>query len=139
MLLMIRLRLSHRCWAQPATYFILLTLCVAQAVADVAATNRWDACAADLQSRLEKGPGAWESTIQTGDRLADMNWRMFKIGWVVPFDCIIFAPEGIVKAIIDPPEGTTFRLLNPERPDSLPKLGGIDYALLKGTIRVDAK
>ena len=42
--------------------------------------------------------------------------------------CIILAPKGVVNAIIDLPKDLTFRLLDPELPDSLPKLNGIDYA-----------
>jgi hypothetical protein len=130
MILLIRLRVPQRLWMQPATCFVLLTLCMAQVVADVVATNRWDAYVSDLQSRLEKGKGLipWESTLQTGDKLIDANWRLFKVGWVVPFNCIIFAPGGIVRAMIDPPKGTSFRPLDPEYPEWLPELGGIDYA-----------
>jgi hypothetical protein len=133
MILLIRLRLPHSLWVKPATYFIVLTLCAAQAVADVVATDRWDAYVVDLQSRLAKGHGLipWETTLQTADELADINWRLFEIGWVVPFNCIIFAPNGIVNAVIDLPKGTTFRPLDPERPDSLPELRGIDYGPYK--------
>ncbi|SHH48963.1 hypothetical protein [Bradyrhizobium erythrophlei] len=116
-----------------ATIFILISLCATQAVADAVATRRWNAYVADLQSRLVKWHGLipWEETLQTGDERADTNWRLFDIGWVVPLPCIIFAPNGIVNAIIDLPEGTSFRPLDPERPDLLPKLRGIDFAPYK--------
>jgi hypothetical protein len=133
MILLLRFRLSDRLWMQPATFFILISLCAAQAVADVAATRRWNAYVVDLQSRLANGRGLipWETTLQTADAAADINWRLFEIGWVVPFTCIIFAPNGIVNAIIDLPKGTTFRPLDPERPDRLPALRGINYAPYK--------
>jgi hypothetical protein len=133
MILLRRFQLPEQLWANRATIFILISLCATQAVADAAATQRWNAYVADLQSRLVKWQGLvpWEETLQTGDARADTNWRLFNIGWVVPFPCIIFAPNGIVKAIIDLPKGTTFRLLDPERPDLLPKLRGINFTPYK--------
>jgi hypothetical protein len=133
MILLLRFQLPEQLWANRATIFILFSLCAAQAVADAAATRRWNAYVADLQSRLIKWQGLvpWEETLQTGDERADTNWRLFNIGWVVPFPCIIFAPNGVVNAIIDLPKGTSFRLLDPERPDLLPKLRGIDFAPYK--------
>ena len=129
MILLRRFRLPERLWINRATIFIFFSLCLTQAVADTIATRRWDAYVADLQSRLLKWRGLipWEKTLQTGDERADANWRLFNIGWVVPFPCIIFAPNGIVSAIIDLPKGTTFRPLDPERPDLLPKLRGISF------------
>ena len=133
MILLRRFEVPEQVWVNRATIFILISLCVTQAVADAAATRRWNAYVADLQSRLIKWRGLvpWEETLQTGDERADTNWRLFNIGWVVPFPCIIFAPNGIVNAIIDLPKGTTFRLLDPERPDLLPKLRGINFAPYK--------
>ena len=43
----------------------------------------------------------------------------------------VITPNGIVNAIIDLPKGTTFRPFDPERPDLLPKLRGIDFAPYK--------
>lgn len=136
MILLIRLRMPQQLWMQPATCFVLLTLCIAQVVADVVATNCWEAYLSDLQSRLEKGKGLipWESTLQTGDMLVDANWRLFEIGWVVPYNCIIFAPSGVVSAIIDLPQGTTFRPLDPERPDRIPELTSIDFAPYRNSV-----
>jgi hypothetical protein len=129
MILLLRFQLPERLWMNPATILVLISLCATQAVADVAATRRWDAYVVDLQSRLSSGRGLirWEKTLHTANERADINWRIFKIGWVVPFMCIIFAPNGVVNAIIDLPEGTTFRPLDPEQPDRLPELRGIDY------------
>jgi hypothetical protein len=99
---------------QPTTIFILVLLCVTQTAADMAATARWDAYVVDLQSRLAHGHGLipWESTLHTADGRVDINWRLTNIGWVVPFNSIIFAPNGVVSVIIDSPIGTTFRPFN---------------------------
>jgi hypothetical protein len=130
----LRFRLPDRLWMHPAAIFTLASLCAAQAVADINATHRWSAYVSDLQSRLTNGRGLipWEATSQTADEQADTNWRLFKIGWVVPHTCIIFAPNGIVRAIIAPPEGTTSLPLDP---DGLPELRGIDYAPYKSFLR----
>jgi hypothetical protein len=97
------------------------------------ATWRWDAYAMDLRSRLTNGSGLipWEATLHTGDNRTDTNWRIFQIGWVVPFLCVIFAPNGVVQAMIDMPKGTTFRPLDPERPDDLPEIRGVDFSPYK--------
>jgi hypothetical protein len=132
-ILLRRFQLREQLWVNRATIFILFSLCATQAVADAAATRRWNTYVADLQSRLIEWQGLvpWEETLQTGDERADTNWRLFNIGWVVPFPCIIFAPNGTVNAIIDLPKGTSFRPLDPERPDLLPKLRGINFAPYK--------
>ena len=81
----------------------------------------------DLRSRLTNGYSGlvpWEATLHTGDERADTNWQIFKIGWVVPFLCVIFAPKGVVKTMIDLPEGLAFRPLDPERPNNLPEISG---------------
>jgi hypothetical protein len=133
MILLRRFQLPEKLWMNRATIFILISLCFTHAVADVVATRRWNAYVADLQFRLVKWQGLipWEKTLVTGDERADTNWRLFKIGWIVPYPCVIFAPNGIVNAIIDLPEGTTFRPFDPERPDRLPKLRGIDFTPYK--------
>jgi hypothetical protein len=130
MVLLLRFNLAHRLWMNRATISILISLCAAQAVADVIATQRWNSYVADLQSRLVgwRGLIPWESTLQTGDERADINWRLFNIAWLVPYPCVIFAPSGTVQAIVDLPKGTTFRPLDPERPDHLPKLRGVDFS-----------
>jgi hypothetical protein len=133
MILLRRFRVPDRLWMNRVTIFIFISLCATQAVADTIATRRWSAYVADLQSRLAEWHGLipWEETLATGDKWADANWRLFNIGWVVPFPCIIFAPNGIVNAIIDLPQDTTFRPLDPERPDLLPKLRGINFETYK--------
>ena len=133
MILLLRFRVPDRAWMNPATISILISLCAAQVAADVAATRRWNAYIGDLQSRLANAHGLipWETTLYTGDERADTNWRIFKIEWVIPYMCIIFAPDGVVSAMIDLPKDLTFRPLDPEKPDRLPKLRGIDYAPYK--------
>jgi hypothetical protein len=133
MILLLRYKLSNRLWLQPATIFILISLCVAQAVADVAATRRWNDYVVDLQSRLtsERGLIPWDTALHTANERADINWRLFEMPWVIPYTCVIFAPNGIVSSIVDLPEGTTFRPLDPERPERLPKLRGVNFAPYK--------
>jgi hypothetical protein len=127
-------RVPQRQWINSATIFVLISLCATQAIADVSATWRWNAYVADLRSRVANGQGLipWESTLRTGNDHNDTNWRIFKIGWVVPYLCVIFAPNGVVDAMIDLPEGTTFRPLDPEQPDRLPRLRGINFDPYKG-------
>jgi hypothetical protein len=130
MILLLRFQLPDRFWMQPSTIFILISLCATQTVADFAATLRWNAYVADLQSRLVGGRGLipWETTLHTANERVDINWRLTEIGWVVPYTCIVFAPNGVVNAIIDSPLGTAYRPLDPEQPDHLPRLRGINYA-----------
>jgi hypothetical protein len=129
MILLLRFQQPDRLWMQPTTIFILMSLCATQTVADVAASDRWNAYVYDLRSRLANGRGLipWETTLHTGNERVDTNWRLMNIGWVVPFDCIVYAPDGVVNAIIGPPVGTTFQPLDLQRPDTLPKLRGINY------------
>jgi hypothetical protein len=124
-----RFEMSNRIWMQPSTIFILISLCATQTVADVAATRRWNAYVADLQSRLVNGRGLipWETTLHTANERADINWQLTLIGWVVPYDSIVYAPNGVVRAIISSPLGTTYRPLDPEQPDHLPRLRDINY------------
>jgi hypothetical protein len=133
MIALLRFKQSERTWMNPAVVFVLISLCVAQGFADMTATWRWDAYAMDLRSRLTNGSGLipWEATLHTGDNRTDTNWRIFQIGWVVPFLCVIFAPNGVVQAMIDMPKGTTFRPLDPERPDDLPEIRGVDFSPYK--------
>lgn len=126
MVLLRRFQLPDRLWMQPPTIFILISLCAAQAVADVAATRHWDDYVIDLQSRLAGGRGLipWEATPHP------LN-EPYEFSWVIPYKSIIFAPNGVVNAMIDLPKGLTFRPLDPERPDRLPNLRGIDFAPYK--------
>jgi hypothetical protein len=130
MILLLRFRVPDRSWMRPATIFILISLCATQTVADVAATNRWNAYVVDLQTRLAvgRGPLPWETTLHTVSERPDMNWRLMSVGWVAPFNSIVFAPKGVVNAIIEPPIGSPFQPLDLTRPESLPKLRGISYA-----------
>jgi hypothetical protein len=134
MILLFRYKRLEQSWTQPITIFILISLCATQTVADMAATARWNAYVVDLKSRLENGRGLipWETTLHTANRRADLDWRLINIGFAVPFECIIYAPNGIVTAIIDTPIGTAFRPLNLKDPDRLPNLRGVDYTPYKG-------
>jgi hypothetical protein len=133
MIALLRFKQSERTWMNPAVVFVLISLCVAQGFADMTATWRWDAYVTDLRSRLTNGSGLipWEATLHTGDNRTDINWRIFQIGWVVPFLCVIFAPKGVVQAMIDMPKGSTFRPFDPERPDDLPEIRGVDFSPYK--------
>ncbi len=129
MILFRRFRIPHRIWNNPATILILISLCVAQAVSDVEATRQWNVYITDLKSTLtrERGLIPWETRLSVANRFANVDWPAFEIAWTIPFMCIIFAPGGIVNAMIDLPKDLTFRPLDPERLDRLPKLAGIDY------------
>jgi hypothetical protein len=95
MILLIRFQLPDGLWIQPTNIFILISLCAAQ-TADVAATRRWNAYVADLQFRLANWQGLipWETTLHTADERADFNWQLMKIGWVVPYTCIVYSQRG---------------------------------------------
>jgi hypothetical protein len=110
-------------------YFVL-SLCVAQAVADFGATLRWKRYVADFRSRLASQSGLieWESTLNTSDKSRDVDWELFKFGWVIPDLSIALAPNSSVKTIIDYPKETTFRPFDPSRTDQLPHLRGIDFS-----------
>jgi hypothetical protein len=112
----------------PAILLILIFLCVAQAAADVAATWRWREYITDVQTRLSTSSGLilWESTLHTGDARRDFNWCM-QHGWQLPIMSIVFAKHGVVRSMVDLPAGSSWRPVDPEKPDELPKLRGIDY------------
>jgi hypothetical protein len=133
MITLLRFKQSERAWINPAIIYVMITLCVAQGFADVSATWRWEAYVMDLRSRLTNGNGLipWEATLASGDERADVNWRIFEIAWVIPFLCVIFAPKGVVKSIIDLPKGAAFRPLDPELPGDLPVIRGIDFTPYK--------
>jgi hypothetical protein len=129
MIALLRFRQPQKARTNRAVIFVMISLCVVQGVTDVAATWRWDAYVMDLRSRLNDGHGLipWEATLHSGDERVDINWRIFEIAWVNPFLCVIFAPKGVVTTMIDLPKGLTFRPLDPERPNNLPEIKGIDF------------
>ena len=133
MILLRRFQLPERIWKNTATILILITLCAAQAVTDVEATRQWNTYIADLQSSLaqERGLIAWETRLSTAHARAEVDWRIFEVRWTIPYICIIFATNGVINAMIDLPKDLTFRPLDPELPDRLPKLSGIDYGPYK--------
>jgi hypothetical protein len=118
MILLRRFKLPDRTWKNSAMILVLISLCVAQAVADAAATRQWNAYITDLQTTLsqERGLIPWETRLRVANRRADVDWRAFEIAWTIPYICIIFAPNGVVNSIIDLPKDLTFRPLDPERP-----------------------
>jgi len=133
MILLRRFQLPDRIWKNTATVLVLISLCIAQAVTDVAATRQWNDYIADLQTTLDHEHGLipWETRLSVANRRTAIDWRAFEIAWTIPYMCIIFAPKGVVNSIIDLPRDLTFRPLDPERPDRLPKLSGIDFAPYK--------
>jgi hypothetical protein len=50
------------------------------------------------------------------------------IEWVIPLICIAFAKNGLVTTMIDPRPEMTFRPVDPNKPDRLPVLRGIDFS-----------
>jgi hypothetical protein len=132
MVLMLGLRVPYRVWMQPTTAFIMIALCGAQTVADLAGTLRWHAYRVDLQSRLAKAHGLipWETTLHTGDKLADSNWHLMAVPWVIPITSVVFSTNGVINSIIDLPTDMIEpdRPVNPQKPDQLPKLPGVDYS-----------
>jgi len=127
--LLLSFRVPHRLWMQPATLVILISLCAAQTAADIAASRRWHAFAVDLRLRLANAHGLipWETTLATGDKRADLNWRLMAEESTMPLTSIVFAPSSRIESIVDLPAGMTRRLVDPEKPDKLPQLRGVDY------------
>jgi hypothetical protein len=130
MLLLMAYEAPDRIWMNSTTIVILISLCVAQATADVEATRRWSAFVADLQSRLgtQRGLVSWEAMLHTGDERRDINWHLMSVEWTIGFTSIVFAPTNRIKSMIDFPVGVTYRPVDPEKPDQLPVLRGIDYS-----------
>jgi hypothetical protein len=129
-------RLPPRRWASPAVLVVLLAVAAGQVSADLAVTMRWRAYMADLSTRLTTATGLvpWASTLATGDARRDANWRALSVGWVMPLLSIVFAPEGRVCAIIDYPPGA-WRPIEPSRPDTLPRLRGVDDGCYRRTLQ----
>jgi hypothetical protein len=96
MVLLVRFRISDRQWASPATMFILISLRAAQAVADLAATHRWNSYVQDLQSRLAMGRGLipWETTVRTETNLQT------KIGGYLKSDGLCHIPASFLRRTV---------------------------------------
>jgi hypothetical protein len=120
---------SERVWMRPAILLTLTFLSIAQTAADVAATWHWREYVTDLQTRLSTSSGliSWERTVHTGDARRDRNWRLLDHSWLLPIMSIVWAKDGVVRSMIDWPVGSSWRPVDPEKPDRLPKLRGIDY------------
>jgi hypothetical protein len=56
------------------------------------------------------------------------NWELMAAAWTIPITSIVFAPTSHIQSIVDLPAGMTYRSIDPEKPDQLPKLPGIDYS-----------
>lgn len=122
--------LSERAWARPATLAVLVALCGAQSTADIEASARWASFASDLRSQLASRRGLipWEAMLHTGDRQRDADFRLMAAAWTIPLTSIVFARTSHIQSIIDLPAGMTYRPIDPEKPDQLPTLPGIDYS-----------
>jgi hypothetical protein len=131
MLALVRYVPLKRFLASSAVHSVIAMLSAIQLVTDIAATQRWNAFVSDLQFRLMNNHGLipWETTIHTGNLRADENWQLVKIGWVVPYFSIIYAPNGVVRAIINCPVETRQPPFNPAETKQLPRLNGVDYSL----------
>jgi hypothetical protein len=131
MVMLVEFRWPDRVWLNPATVAILGSLCIAQSVADVVATQRWRWVAVDLQSRLARTNGliSWEGAAHTGDNEKDNNFRLMMAAWTAPFTSIVLARTPNIRSLINLPAGSTYRPVDPEKPDGLPKLRGITYSL----------
>ena len=131
-LVLIRRALPDRFLASPSLLLVIVMLSFVQSVADVAATittlERFRHRPSTCRLSNSRGLIPWETTIRTNDTQADKDWRLVKIGWVVPYFSIVYAPNGVVTAIIDCPKETIQCPLNPAQIDRLPKLNGIDYS-----------
>ncbi len=137
MLALVAGEVPERIWLQPGICLIVAMLMLLHAGADLAATMRWRAYVADLQSRLSQGRGLvrWNDTLVTGDAQRDVNWRLMSIEWVIPLVSIAFARDGIVQTLIDPRPEMTFRPVDPNKPDRMPALRGIDFAPYQAAMR----
>jgi hypothetical protein len=127
----------ERIWLQRGVLAIMVMLILAHTGADIAATLRWRAYVADLQSCLSSGQGLvrWNDTLVTGDAEKDMNWRLMSMEWVIPLISIAFAKDGVVRMMIDPRPNITFRPVDPNKPDQLPVLRGIDFAPYRAALK----
>jgi hypothetical protein len=140
MILLRRLEIPNRVWKSPTTMLVLMSLCAAQATADVIETRQWKTYIADLQATLvnERGLVPWETRLSVANRHAAIDWTIFEFRWTTPYMCIIFAPHGVVNTMIDLPRDLTFRPLDPELPDRLPSLNGIDYTAYRHFLAAQA-
>ena len=55
--------------------------------------------------------------------------------WVIPLISIAFAKDGVVRMMIDPRPNITFRPVDPNKPDQLPVLRGIDFAPYRAALK----
>lgn len=115
---------------RPAAVAVLISLSMAQGAAEISATRHWSAFIGDVQMRLSANRGLipFEATLHTGDRRRDFNWRQMAGSWAVPYLSIILASSNNIESMIGPPADVKFRPLDPEEPDQLPNLRGIDYS-----------
>jgi hypothetical protein len=141
MLALSRYPSTNRFLGSPSLLSIIFLLTAIQEVADIAATQRWNAFVYDLRSRLATSQGLipWETTIHTGNLRADENWRLVKVGWAVPYFSIVYAPNGIVRAIVNTPVETVRPPFNPAQIEQLPMLDGIDYSPYEGSLRAQTR
>lgn len=137
MLALVVCEVPDRIWLQPGVVLIVAMLALLHSGTDIAATIRWRTYVADLQSRLSSAQGRvrWDDTLVTGDRQKDINWRLMSVEWVIPLISIVFAKDGMVQAMIDPRPEMTFRPVDPNKPDRLPVLRGIDFSRYRAALK----
>ena len=130
MVFLLAFGLPQRAWAGAATWVVLITLCAAQTTADVVASSRWMAFASNLRSQLASRRGLipWETMLHSGNRRRDMDFGLMAAAWTIPVTSIVFARTSHIQSLIDLPAGATYRPIDPEKPDKLPILPGIDYS-----------
>lgn len=128
-------------WLQPGVLVVVAALALLQASADVVATLHWQAYVADLRTRLSLARGLvpWNQTVESGDARKDEAWALMHLEWVAPLLSIVYADKGVVRAMIDPGPELTFRPVDPNKPDQLPNLRGIDFSPYRAAIASSAK
>jgi hypothetical protein len=122
-------RVPQRLWAQPVALAVVAALCVPQAAADVVATMHWRDYVTELEARLNNSSGLIpsQSVLVTGNPQRDANWKVLFNEWVIPLMSFIYAHNGVVNSMIDPPSEMTFRPVDPRKPETMPQLRGIDF------------
>jgi hypothetical protein len=95
----------------------------------VVATRHWRDYIGDLKSRLDANVGMilWQNLLVTGDAQKNAYWKLLCTDWTSPLMSIIFARNGVVTSMIDPPSNLPFLPLDPSRPETFPPLRGLDF------------
>jgi hypothetical protein len=131
----------QRVLARGPTLSVVLALCSAQLAWDVAATHRWRSYVADFQARLAMSAGLipWEQTLHTSDLHKDRDWRLLTWQWTMPLMSIVLADSAHIRSMIGAPVGVHWQPFDPAKPNTLPKLHGIDYSLYVSALGASKK